>query len=320
MHLYYQYIAERSVNMPEDTRLITVIPQFLDYCVKELGHTPKTMDSYSREFGKFGRWVGNKRVEELTIHDMNEYFRSEEARGLRISSVNTARATIRTMFYYCQHYRHLEMQFDYAMIKKKKDDQAKEVKYAKVNDVIEAMTVLDDPQDKLIVATLFGTGMRISELVKMKVEHLHEDSNEIDVYGKGNKKRPVPIRPELTAALLNHLERNGIYTGTVFRHRVPKGSLTNHGYSISGLRNRFIRKLSPHGIYPAFHWYRHGIATSLYNDGADIRFLQEFLGHADIRTTQIYTHVSAERKRIVYDEHFPKSLNIAKLLDSHASV
>lgn len=300
--------------------LLTVIPQYLDYCQRELGHSHRTIDNYARELEKLARTIDVVTVEELTIDLLNQYFRSEEERGLQVSSVNTARRNIRAFVYYCQYYRQFDIGMDYAMIKAKKPDgEPKKIRYATVSDVRAVVAALDDLQDRLIVVTLFCTGMRIGELVHLRVEDVR-DTCEIYVRGKGNKGRVIPIPKELHIALFDHIYESGLYTGAVFRHRVTKNSLSNKGYTVSGLRNRFIRRLEPHGLYPAFHWYRHGIATSLYDDGADLLFIKDFLGHSDIRTTQIYAHVTSKRKRESYDTHFPKSLSVSKILDKTASV
>lgn len=284
------------------------MPDFLDYCSSELGLSPKTVDNYKRELGKLVRWGGDRGVDGIEIQELTQYFRDEEARGLRVSSVNTSRRTIRSLFYYLQYYRRIPILFDYAMIRQKKDYRKKPARVASTDEVAEIISILKDPQDKLIVATLFGSGMRISELINFTVEDMRENF-EVIIRGKGGVLRPIPITPELHVALHKHLRTNRITSGPVFITPNKRGK-----YSKSGLTNRFIRKLKPHGLYPSFHWYRHGIATELYNNGADIRFVQEFLGHADIRTTQIYTHVSAERRRDVYDENFPKGFNLNKLL------
>jgi len=287
--------------------LSSVVPDFLDYCSSELGLSPKTVDNYKRELGKLVRWGGSKRVSEIEIQQLTQYFRDEEARGLKVSSVNTARRTVRSLFYYLQHYRRVPVLFDFAMVRQKKDYGKIPMRVASTGDVEKVMAFLTDQQDKLIVATLFGAGLRISELIFLDVKDIGEGC-ELAVRGKGGVFRPVPITRSLHTALRNHILDHAIKSGAVFRSSEGKR------YSVSGLRNRFIRKLKPHGLYPSFHWYRHGIATELYNNGADIRFVQEFLGHADIRTTQIYTHVSAERRRDVYDENFPKGFNLNKLL------
>lgn len=298
----------------------TVIPQYLEYCLRELGHTPKSIDNYARELGKFARTTTAVHVEELTIDLLNQYFRSEEGRGLQVSSVNTARRYLRQFVYYCQYYRRFDIKLDYGMIKQKRPGgDPKVIKFATVADVKVVVAVLEDLQDRLIVITLFCAGLRISELVHLRVEDVKE-GNELYVRGKGNKGRVVPIPRELHVALMNHIYEGGLYTGALFRHRVTRRSLSNKGYTVSGLRNRFIRRLAPYGIYPAFHWYRHGIATSLYEDGADLLFIRDFLGHSDIRTTQIYAHVSAKRRRTVYDDHFPKSLSVSDILDKSAHV
>ncbi|HJP81461.1 MAG TPA: tyrosine-type recombinase/integrase [Candidatus Saccharimonadales bacterium] len=295
-----------------------LLDPYLEYCDHELGLSKKTIyDNYARELNKLRRWAGDRPIEQMSIDELNVYFRLQEGWGLSISSVNTYRGYVRAFVYYCQFYLNLPLKFDYKMIRQKKGESGKTIKYATVDDATAAISVLDDPQDKLIVAILFTAGLRIGELVKLKFEDVYETKlgPEIEVRGKGQKTRRIPITYELYREIQAHAYYNNIRSGVLIRHRVSKRTLINKGYTVSGLRNRFIRKLSPYEIYPAFHWYRHGIATDLYNDGADIRWLQEFLGHSDIRTTQIYTHVSTERSRHVYDKHFPTKFRVGGIID-----
>lgn len=302
----------------QKSALPTTVLQYLDYAHRELNLTHKTLDNYKRELQKFSRTTTAQYVEDLTVEHLNNYFRYEEDRGLKISSVNTARRTMRSLIHYCQYVRRLDMNVDYTVIRQKKEDEPRKIKYATSEEVEEILDALQYHQDRLIVITIYCAGLRISELVRLRVEDIRE--SELFVRGKGNKGRVVPIPQSLHVALLDHVYERSFRAGAIFQHKVTKHSLVHKGYSVSGIRNRFIRLLRPHGLYPSFHWYRHGIATSLYDDGADLRFIQDFLGHSDIRTTQIYTHVTAKRKRESYDKHFPREFNLSAILDKSAQV
>lgn len=174
------------------------------------------------------------------------------------------------------------------------------------------LAALEDTQDKLIVLVMSQTCLRVGELVRLRVENIN--GCEITTLGKGRKRRLVYITSELATALQKHMTDNGIYSGPVFRHRVTKDSLIYKGYTVSGLRNRFIRKLAPHDIYPGFHWYRHGGATGMLRNGADLFFLKEYLGHSDIRTTQMYLHITDSEKRRKFEDYYTSPVNIKKVL------
>lgn len=285
--------------------LSKLIKEYLEYADRELGYMEKTIYLYKYELALFDRYFGNVAVELITIDDMNSYFRSEEDRGLAVSSVNIERVIVRSFFSYCQYNLHIKVSFDCKMIRAKKCEQP-DVRVASEEDLRRAMSVMESPQDKLIILVLSQTCMRIGELVKLQVEHIN--GTEVKTLGKGRKRRLVCITQELAAALQRHLIDNKIHTGPVFR------SQTGKGYTVSGLRNRFIRKLQPHGIYAGFHWYRHGGATGLMRNGADLFFIKEYLGHSDIRTTQRYLHITDREKVQKFEMFYISSINISEVL------
>jgi integrase/recombinase XerD len=304
-------ITSEGKKGPLMTALQQVVDSFLVYCSKDLGLAEKTVDDYYRVLNKLVSSFPDRSIESITIDELNEYFRElEETRA--ISSVNTYRRIVKSLICYCQYYRRLDILFDHGMIRSKKEP-SQPIRFATVEDVNRVLFHLDDYQDRLIVLTLFQTQMRIGELVKMRVEHMY--GNDITVIGKGGKKRLVCVTPELGDALRKHLKNNRIYTGTVFRHRVARTSLSSEAYTVSGLRNRFIRRLSPHGIHAGFHWYRHGGATEMMRQGAGMRFVQEYLGHADIRTTQRYTHITDSHKRESFDKYFTANISVRSAID-----
>jgi integrase/recombinase XerD len=285
--------------------LCKMIDEYLEYADRELGCTEKTIYGYRYQFTLLVRFFSDIQVETITIDMLNQYFRSEEDRGLAPSSVNSARAAIRCFFYYCQYYRHTDLAFDSRMIRKKKCDPS-EVKVASEEDVRRVLAALDSPQDKLMVLVMYQTCMRISELVKLKVEDIY--GKEVKTFGKGRKHRLVCITDEMAEALQKHMADNKIYTGPIFR------SKSGGGYSISGLRNRFVRKLQPHGIYAGFHWFRHGGATDMMRNGADLYFLKEYLGHSDIRTTQIYLHITDREKVLKFEKFYLSPIKLSEVL------
>lgn len=304
-------------NKMRKLRLFRAIEMYLDYCDRDLGCTPKTIYGYRYQFTILKRALDDVLVSEIELDTLKDFFRGEEDRGLATSSVNTARAVIRAMFYYCQYYLRVPTRFDYKMIRAKKTDPTP-VKYATPEDVNRVLSALDDYQDKIIVLALYQTTVRISELVRIKAEDVNGCEIQI-TRGKGRKPRLVYITEDLASALERHMLENEIYTGALFRHRVTKYSLASKGYSVSGLRNRFIRILKPKGIYAGFHWYRHGGATEMMRNGAGLKFLQEYLGHTDIRTTQRYLHITDKQKREYFVEYHPDLGNISSILDkTHA--
>jgi len=176
----------------------------------------------------------------------------------------------------------------------------------------------DDPRaqrDRAILETLYATGVRISELIGLDRRDLDLDSGLVRVLGKGSKERVVPVGGSARRALTTYLERGRPSLATTGSRRgrtggeavflnARGGRLTRQGcwkiVHAAGERAGLGGRLSPHVL-------RHSCATHMLDHGADIRVLQELLGHASLSTTQVYTKVSPERLRAVYDAAHPRA-------------
>ena len=163
-------------------------------------------------------------------------------------------------------------------------------------------------RDKLIIEMLFGTGIRLAELVGLKDTDVDLYSNTIKVLGKRNKERIIPINNELKALLINYMglkKSENLYNNSLTLFVTPKGAaaypkmvyLIVHKY-LSYISTQ--DKKSPHVL-------RHSFATSLLNNGADLNSIKELLGHANLSATQIYTHNSVERLKSIYKQAHPKA-------------
>lgn len=272
---------------------------YLDYIEDEREFSADTTRSYRYVLGVYRQYLGNTDIQELNISEVNRYF-VKRKRGeignkpLKVGSVNTERCILRSFFWYLSGYRSIRLNFDYTLIKCAKVDDP-ETNFVTPEQLNAAIAKLDNKQDRLILITFFATAMRIGELVKLSVDNIRE--NELYIKGKGGKRRTIPISPELSEAIQDHIYEQGISTGVIFRHQSPKSTLPNQAYTVNGLRKRLYRKLEPYGIRIRPHWYRHGGATELHANGMDIRALQTYLGHKRIETTQRYTHITDNHLR-----------------------
>jgi integrase/recombinase XerD len=160
-----------------------------------------------------------------------------------------------------------------------------------------------------LLETLYATGMRVSELVSLPLSSVARDPRYILVRGKGGKERLVPLSEPAREALNGYKGvrgqfcRNGVESPYLFPSRGGSGYLTRHRFA------QLLKQLSSEaGIAPSKvspHVLRHAFATHLLNRGADLRSVQQMLGHADIATTQIYTHVLDERLKSLVETHHP---------------
>lgn len=170
----------------------------------------------------------------------------------------------------------------------------RELKFLRHQQVMEFIKSLKNPRDALIVRTIYTTGMRVSEVCGLQIEHIDFIDETIRVRGKGGKIRVVFCDSETLRLLREHI--NGRKTGNVFEGR--------GGAALSPRTVQHIFKThAPDGITP--HKIRHSYATELYRRSHNIRVVQENLGHTSIKTTEIYVHMDLTERRTAYKEYFP---------------
>lgn len=197
------------------------------------------------------------------------------------------------------------------------ESQKTERMLPKVLSLSETERLLDTPKpvnpfgirDKAMLELLYATGIRVSEMIDLKMEDVHLQMGFIRCFGKGRKERIVPIGKQAAEALEHYLSKA--------RGKLLKGKtsdflfLNHHGNPIS--RQGFWKNLKKIAITAGIqteltpHTLRHSFATHLLENGADLRAVQEMLGHADISTTQIYTHVTKTRLKDVYKQYHPRA-------------
>ena len=176
-----------------------------------------------------------------------------------------------------------------------------DVKYLKHNQVLRLLDSIEDPRDKLIVRTIYATGVRVSELCNMNIEDIDFDEHTIRIRGKGDKMRTVFIDDDTRADILKFIGNR--IEGPVF--------VGQQGKNISSRAIQHIFKnYAPSGITP--HKIRHSYASELYKRSKNLRVVQENLGHTSIKTTEIYLHTDIDERRQVYQQYFPLSDNDEK--------
>ena len=171
-----------------------------------------------------------------------------------------------------------------------------EVKYLKHNQVLRLIESIEDPRDKLIVRTIYATGVRVSELCSMNIEDIDFDEHTIRIHGKGGKIRIVFIDDDTLSEIQSFVGNRII--GPLF--------VGQQGKHISARAIQHIFKhYAPAGITP--HKIRHSYASELYKRSKNLRVVQENLGHSSIKTTEIYLHTDIDERRQVYQQYFPLS-------------
>lgn len=158
-------------------------------------------------------------------------------------------------------------------------------------------------RDSAIMETLYSTGMRVSELVGMDVADVDFHTGIVKVKGKGKKERLLPIGNHALNAIQLYLNKRGSVTQALFLNK-RGGRLTER--SVGRTLEKYAKKAGM-GSHISPHTFRHSFATHLLDRGADLRSVQELLGHANLSTTQIYTHITTERLKQVYDRAHPRA-------------
>jgi integrase/recombinase XerD len=290
-----------------------VLPDYLAVLLVERGLASNSVASYRRDLESFGKWLAGRGLEAETCErsDLRRYLTVLRGRGLAARSAARALAALRGLYRYlvergaCTHDPTLDLESPKLMPGLPHFLTAEEV------DALLAAPDVSRPlglRDRAMIETLYATGVRVSELVGLTLGQLRLDPGYVRVWGKGGKERIVPVGSGARAWLARYLEdaRPGLDT-----RRCDELFLTVRGEGMT--RQCFWHLIKAHGRKAAIathlspHVLRHSFATHLLERGADLRAVQAMLGHADISTTEIYTHITRERLRSLYDSKHPRA-------------
>jgi integrase/recombinase XerD len=298
-----------------------LLDEFCDAVWLEDGLAKNTLESYRRDLRLFADWhekQGRGSLLQATEADLAGYlaFRSPagagKRRGIRSSTQARLHSSLKRFYQFLARGRRVEI--DPTL---KLDAPKKLPRFPKTlsEEDVEALLVQPEAQsplgqrDRAMLEVLYASGLRVSELVRLKLAEVSYDMGVVRVFGKGAKERLVPLGEEALAWLARYAKegrpeilhgrssdyvfvtgRGGPMTRQAFWHLLKKRA----AHAIPG------KALSPHTL-------RHAFATHLLNHGADLRVVQLLLGHADISTTQIYTHVARERLKKLHKDHHPRA-------------
>ena len=291
-----------------------MIDTYLIYLRDVKRMSANTVESYARDLAALAAFAEAKgtAVDALERKELEAFVRSLMARGLSPRSVARAVACVRGYF----RFTSLERQLPESPAADLRAPRAWAA-LPKFLDLEEVDCLLAQPdvatprglRDKALLEVLYASGMRVSELVAIKPGDLNLDEGYLTCVGKGDKERIVPVGQAATDWLKRYM-RDGrpalLHKRTspwVFVNARDGGPLSRVGFwkvlKAYGLKAGIGREISPHVL-------RHSFATHLLERGADLRAIQVMLGHADLSTTQIYTHVLEARLRAVYDKYHPR--------------
>ena len=288
------------------------VERYLDYLSAVKGLSPNTISAYRSDLTRLEESLGQRAVERTTEKDLHRAMKQMRVAGRSARSMARWVAAIKGFFAFLLS-EGLAATNPSSQLESPRPWRSlpKTLTNGEVESLLNAPKV-ETPRgvrDLAMLEVLYATGLRVSELVGLRLGDLHLDAGFLRCLGKGNKERVVPLGGEAEARLQRYLAQarpallRGRRTDVLFiNHR--GGGITRQGFwkilkgygKIAGIRG----PLSPHVI-------RHAFATHLLENGADLRSLQILLGHADISTTQIYTHVNRERLKRIYEDFHPRA-------------
>ncbi len=290
------------------------IATFIEYLKSERNASPHTLEAYSRDLRQFSAFINTQIDPSLTIRQITHLhirrYLASIHKELAKSSAGRKLAAIRSLFRFLL--RRGVLAKNPAELVSTPKKEKKLPFHLNVDDVTALVEAPKDPEilsvrDRAILETLYSSGLRVSELTGLDVGGVDSARGSVRVMGKGGKERIVPLGSKAAAALVAYLDARGNPSDdTPLFTNARGGRLTRR--SVARIVDRYMRhlttmkKASPHTL-------RHTFATHLLEGGADLRAIQEMLGHVSLSTTQKYTHVSIDRLLEVYDKAHPKAKN-----------
>lgn len=308
------------------TGLDVLIEDFLQHLRHERGQAEHTQRTYAALLRRFASWAdgqGLKQWKEITLRDLMSFLQHERERGLANEPKESQRrlsteslyleiAALRAIFRFAAREKLLPANpAETLSLPRRWARLPKALSGAEIEKLLQPETPETPASlcDQAVLELAYASGLRLAELRGVRLEQLHLDSGFINVIGKGNKERVVPVGRNATAALQRYLDagRPNLVTprspASVFltTRGTPFSAVTLWRHITQRVRRSGVgRRVTPHML-------RHSFATHLLEHGADLRVIQELLGHASISTTEVYTHVAASRLSEVHRRFHPRA-------------
>jgi len=282
------------------------IEDFLSYIKNQKNYSEKTFLSYKNDLYSFYEYI-KKDIRDVKISDIRNYISDLIKYGYKPKSVARKLSSLKSFFKFLLKRKIIDFNPATVIKTPKVPKRLPDILSENLlREILDNWKPFDfkGKRDKAIVETLYGLGIRAGELVKLKENDISGDS--IRIVGKGNKVRIVPIPLKTKEAIFDYIKekkRNNIESEYLFTN-LKGEKLTERGlYYI--LKNVFEERGNIYKIHP--HILRHSFATHLLSHGADLRTIQELLGHSSLKATEIYTHLSIEEIKRIYEDSHPRS-------------
>lgn len=289
-----------------------LLEQYIDSLWLEKGLSQNTLDSYHRDLDAFRVWLKGRDLTKVTRSDFPGYLADRMSRGISARSTARALSCLRGFYRYLLRENQISVDPTLQLENPKLTPLLPE---SLTEREVEALLASPDVssaigfRDRTMFEVLYACGLRVSELVGLRLTDVNLRQGVVRVMGKGSKERLVPLGEEAISWLTQYLKemrpdllKNNLGEDVMFpsSHGKPMTRQTFwHRIKAHAEKAEIKRKISPHTL-------RHAFATHLVNHGADLRVVQLLLGHSDLSTTQIYTHIAKQRMKSLHATHHPR--------------
>lgn len=279
---------------------------YLQYLITEKGLTNITIDNYKEDFKLFNDFLDNKiDTSELTGQEIVEYENFLSINGYKTSSISRKISTLKNFYLYIINENinsNIDLNID---VPKKEKHLPSYLTIDEVNRLLSAPDIAkpSELRDKAMLELMYSSGLRVSELVNLKKSEINIPEKMLKIVGKGKKERIIPIGDYAMEFVLKYINTNGIkgFNSSKYLFLNNRGQVISRQYFFKQIKKYAQKADINKDISP--HTLRHSFATHLLENGADLRLVQDLLGHSNIETTQIYTHIGEERIISAYDKY-----------------
>ncbi len=273
---------------------------FLDYLQKEKNFSPHTLRAYRSDLRLFFSFLSDRKIDAVDHSAITQFLAALYRYGLDRRSIARKLSTLKSFFKVLVKLHHTNDN-PAALVRSPKTKKHLPG-FLTFSQIEEGLTI-DDPRDRAIIEVLYSCGLRASELVGLNLTDIDLDRQDVRVRGKGSKERIVPIGAIARQAIRHYLESRSSSSTALFVN-LRGGRLTTRSLQRI-VRKYLIRVARIAGTNP--HILRHTFATHLLERGADLRAVQELLGHSSLSTVQIYTHLTTKRLKEIYRQAHPRA-------------
>jgi integrase/recombinase XerD len=286
----------------------------LDYLRTECHLAANSLTAYTRDLKRLQTWLGERAIPDLTVRDLSGYMAWLQQQKLAPASIGRHMAALKVFFRFLQVEGVLKENPAELLGAQKQWQRVPEVMSANLMKQLVGAPQPYDPfwkRDRALLELLYATGCRVSEISALPMRDLHLDERHCLVQGKGSKQRLVPLGDAAISTIRDYLKDERPQLAAAAKSPPPWLLLSRRGKrlrreAIWELIKRYVARVGGPGSASP-HTLRHSFATHLLSGGADLRQVQELLGHASIATTQIYTHVDQTRLKKVHQQFHPRA-------------